>query len=262
LFDFVNFGADKIQLLLLIVLRASGLFLTAPIFGYKTFSAKLKIALILLLSVLMLPTLNDVSIPVMESEWQLAGLALRELMVGALVGLFFQAIFLAVQSAGALVGYQIGFAMMALFDPNTSDRVSIIGQFWFLLAALIFLAIDGHHILLNSFADSFAVIPPGSFSIAGGVGEMFTKFTSYIFVLAVKIAAPVVMTLFLTDVALGAIAKTMPNMPVFFVGFPVKIVAGLAVIGLSLPIVSFLLQKAVGFVDGELRLMFLAMGKA
>jgi flagellar biosynthetic protein FliR len=91
---------------------------------------------------------------------------------------------------------------------------------------------------------------------------MMIKYTAYLFVIALKIASPVMITLFLTDVALGVVAKMMPTMNVFFVGFPIKIGVGLMVLAMSLPIVAYVLEKAIHHLDEELHLMFLAMGKA
>jgi flagellar biosynthetic protein FliR len=260
LFDFVTFGAEKLQFLLLIILRTSGLFIIAPVLGYRTLPAAAKVAFALLMSMLLSTILTDNTLPVIESEWHLLGLAMREIIIGLLIGFFFQLIFIAVHAAGALVGYQIGFAMVAMFDPNSSQRVSIIGQFWFLFATLIFLAIDGHHIMITSFVDSYTILPIGHVTYNMSIATVVAKASAYVFVLALKIAAPVLMTLFLTDVALGTVAKMMPTMNVFFVGFPVKIGAGLMVIAMSLPIAAYVLEKGMRFVNNELQQMYFSVG--
>ena len=260
MFDFVTYGADKLQFLLLIILRTSGLFIIAPILGYRTVPASIKVAFALLLSLLLSSTLDSSILPVIESEWHLLGLGMREIVVGLLIGFFFQLIFIAIHSAGALVSYQIGFAMVAMFDPNSSQRVSIIGQFWFLFATLIFLALNGHHIMIEALVDSYTVLPIGQVVYGQSVIEVVIKSTAYVFVLALKIAAPVLMTLFLIDVALGTVAKMMPTMNVFFVGFPIKIGAGLIVLAMSLPIAAYVLEKGMNFVNRELQQMYFVIG--
>ena len=229
--------------------------------GYRTLPVAIKIAFALLMSLLLSSTLDSGVLPAVDSEWHLLGLAMREIIVGLLIGFFFQLIFMAIHSAGALVGYQIGFAMVSMFDPNSSQRVSIIGQFWFLFATLIFLAIDGHHILIQAFVDSYKILPIGQVSFNNGIATVVAKATAYVFVLALKIAAPVLMTLFLTDVALGTVAKMMPTMNVFFVGFPIKIGAGLIVLAMSLPIAAYVLERGMNFVNDELQQMYFAIGK-
>lgn len=262
MFEFINYGSARLEFLLLIILRTSGLFLIAPILGYRTLPSTIKIGLLLILSLVLNATLANTSVPPINNEWQLMGFAAREILIGFLIGMFFQLIFLGVQTAGALVGYQMGFALAALFDPNNSEEVSIISQFWILFASLIFLSLDGHHVLIKSYVDSYTVLPVGAISLNPNLAAIIAKATTYVFVLALKIASPVLLTLFLTDIALGAVSKMMPTMNVFFVGFPLKIAAGILVLALSLPIVAHVLEKGMMFVDAELQQMFLAIGKA
>jgi len=261
LFEFINYSAERLEFLLLIILRTSGLFLIAPILGYRTLPSAVKIGLVLIISLVLNATLINTSIPPVANEWQLLGFCAREIMIGFLIGFFFQLIFIGVQTAGALVGYQIGFALAALFDPAQSEETTIVSQFWFLFAALVFLSVDGHHLIIKSYVDSYTILPLGAVSLDPNLASLIAKATAYVFVLSLKVAAPVLVTLFLTDVALGTVSKMMPTMNVFFVGFPLKIGAGLLVLALSLPIVSLMLEKGMIFVDGELHQMFLAIGK-
>jgi len=141
-------------------------------------------------------------------------------MVGLLVGFVFQMLFLAADLAGSMAGYQVGLAISSAFDPSTGDDVGAFGRFWLLIATLIFLALNGHHLVIRAFNDSYQVIPPGEMQVVGGTAELIMKQTAYVFVLAFKIAAPVLVTLILADVALGTVAKVMPSMNIFIVGFP------------------------------------------
>ncbi|MFH1374805.1 MAG: flagellar biosynthetic protein FliR [bacterium] len=262
MFDFINFGAAQIQVFLLVLLRATGLFVMAPVFSHRAIPNLIKVGILITLSMLLVPVVSDAAVEPAESLWQLAGLAFKEILVGIIIGLLFRLIFMGAKTAGSIIGYQIGFAMVALQDIEEGGQIAIIGSFWFLVAMLIFLSIDGHHLMLTAFADSYRVIPPGMVVMASSVGEMIIKYTAYVFVISLKIAAPVMITLFLTDVALGTIAKTMPTMNVFFVGFPIKIGVGLLVVAMSLPVFSYVLQQSMTYLDGELRLIFNAMGKA
>lgn len=261
MFEFISYSAERLEFLLLIILRTSGLFLIAPILGYRTLPSAVRIGMVLIFSLILNATLADTSIPPITNEWQLLGFAVREITIGFLIGFFFEIIFIGVQAAGALVGYQIGFAMAALFDPAQAQETTVVSQFWFLFSALIFLSIDGHHLIIKSYVDSYTILPLGAISLDPNLAAVIAKATAYVFVLALKIAAPVMVTLFLIDVALGTVSKMMPTMNVFFVGFPIKIGAGLLVMALSLPIVAHVLEKGMVFIDGELHQMFLAIGK-
>ena len=262
MFDFIHYGPAKLQVFLLILLRLAGLFLMAPIFSHRVLPKAAKFGMMILVALILVVALDSIEIAAVHSLTELVGMALKELLVGAIIGLFFQLIFYGAQTAGSLIGYQVGLAIATEFDPNTSSQVSIIGRYWYLIATLLFIALDGHHLIIRAIADSYAVIPPAGVAIDSGVGNLIIRYSAYVFIIALKLAAPVMITLFLTDVVMGTITKTMPTFNVFFVGFPVKISVGLAVIALSLPIASYVLEKSIGFLDQELKIMFLSMGEA
>ncbi|MDZ4724412.1 MAG: flagellar biosynthetic protein FliR [candidate division Zixibacteria bacterium] len=262
MFDFVNFGAEKLQLFLLIILRISGLFFFAPVIGDKTLPMALKVGLAILLSGILVSTMGGTELPSVLSTVDLAALAFREILVGALIGFFFMLLFLGVQAGGSIVGYQIGLSIANVIDPSTESEQSIIGQFWFILAVLIFLCINGHHLIIQAFVDSYQVMPAGQASMGSGAGELMISYTAYVFVIALKLASPALVTLFLTDIALATVSKMMPTMNVFIVGFAVKIGAGIAVLGLSLPVFSYVLEKTSLYLNSELAVLLSALGKA
>jgi flagellar biosynthetic protein FliR len=164
--------------------------------------------------------------------------------------------------AGSITGFQIGLVIAQAFDPNAGGQVAIIGRFWIILASLIFLAINGHHLVIHAFNDSMTVIPPGHVVIQGSTGELILKYTAYVFVLAVKISAPVIVTLVLTDISLGTIAKLMPTMNIFIVGFPLKVGVGLMVTAMALPVLSYVLEKSTSYLNDSVGELLLSLGKA
>jgi len=262
LFDFINYGANALQILLLVIMRASGLFLMAPIFSNSSIPAVLRAGLVILLSTIIASVINQPELPQVTSLWMLVALGAKEILVGLIIGLVFRLLFMGIKTGGAILGYQMGFAMVSVPDVDSGDQVSIIARFWYLAAMLIFFAINGHHMILSAFVDSYVVMPPGAITMTSSVGELMIKYTAYVFVIAVKVAAPIMVTLFLVDVSLGLIAKTMPTMNVFFVGFPIKIGTGLTMVALSLPLFAYVLEKVTIYLDQELHVIFLAMGEA
>lgn len=262
MFDFVNYGADALTIFLLVIMRASGLFLMAPVFGDKSIPKMIRVGLIILLSGIIASVIAQPQLPAVTSAWVLVGMAVKEILVGFIIGLVYRLLFMGVETGGALVGYQMGFAMVEVPDVNGSGQVSVLGKFWYLIAMLVFFAINGHHLILTAFADSYELMPAGMVNMSGEVGELLIKYSAYVFVIGIKVAAPVMITLFLVDVALGVVSKTMPTMNVFFVGMPIKIGAGLAVMALSLPFFAYVLEKMAAYLDGELRVIYMAFGKA
>lgn len=261
MFDFLAYSSTKLQLFLLLIVRASGLFLAAPILQHRSFPTTAKVGLIFLLALVSMPALQDVSIPETLTLLELAGLAVKELMVGVLTGFFFFLLFKAAELAGVITGFQVGLAISQSFDPNAGEQVSIIGRLWVALASLIFLAINGHHLVIQAFADSCRVITPGQMVVSGDTALVMIKYTAYVFVLAIKIAAPVMITLTLTDVALGTIAKLMPTMNIFIVGFPLKIGVGLMVVALSLPVFAYVLEKSTLYLNSGMSELLASMAQ-
>lgn len=252
MFDLVTLGADRIQLFLLLLMRIGGLMMTAPVFSHSSVPRRIALAMTLGFGVILLPLFVDTPLPKIDGLVMLVFFCLTEFLVGVIISLVFSVVFQSIRFAGAIVGYQIGFSMVNVVDPNSSEQVSVIGEFWFLLATLIFICINGHHLIIAGLVDSYRAIPLGSGSPSGAVGEWLIKYSALVFVLGVKFAAPTVLTVFLVDVAMGVLARTMPQMNIFIVGFPVKIYAGLAVVGLSLPAFSYLLTKITAGLDREL----------
>lgn len=261
LFEFINYGSAQLQVFLLLIIRASGLFLTAPVFSHSVFPRQMKVGLVILLAIVTMPTVAHLPIEPATSLADLAAMVLRELMVGLLIGFTFRLLFQAAELAGSLAGYQVGLAISSAFDPNVGDEVGDIGRYWVLLATLIFLTINGHHLVIRAFNDSYRVIPPGQMQVVGTTAELLMRDTAYVLELAIKIAAPVIVTLVLMDVALGTISKVMPTMNIFIVGFPLKIGFGLLVVAMSLPIFSYVLEKSTGYFDNAVRELLASMGK-
>ncbi len=261
MFDFITYGTAELQVFLMLLIRASGLLLTAPVLGHSQIPNKIKVGLVILFALVAMPSVPPESVPMAADLGTLAGMVLRELMVGILIGFFFRLLFKAAEMAGAITGFQIGLVIAQAFDPNADGQVAIIGRFWILMASLIFLAINGHHLVIRAFNDSLTVIPPGQMQVQAGTAEMMIVYSAYVLVLAIKIASPVIVTLVLTDVTLGTISKLMPTMNVFVVGFPLKVGLGLMVVALSLPIFSYVLEKSTVYLNNSVTELLLSMGR-
>jgi flagellar biosynthetic protein FliR len=262
LFDFVNFAADKLQLFLLVMLRASGLFLIAPLLSNRMFPSQVKIGMVVLMGIILVPTLQQTSIPAVMSLSSLLTVAAKELLVGLSIGFVFSLLITGVQAAGDVVSYQIGFSMAQTIDPTSGTEITILGQFWVLLASVLFLALNGHHLIISAFKDSYDVIPAAQVSFNATAVDLIVTYSAYVFVIGLKIAAPVVVTLLLTDVAMGTLSRLMPTMNVFILGFGVKTGVGLAVTALSLPVFAYVLEKSTTMLNNELARLLTSLGKA
>jgi len=228
---------------LLVLVRISSFFIVAPLFSMRGVPAQFKIGLAALLSLLALAVL-PISEPLPLDGYYIA-MIIKEFAVGIALGFTAALVLYAVQVAGAFIDFQMGFAMASVMDPQTGSQVPIIGHFKYILALLFLLTVDGHHLMLDGIMQSLQMVPVESLSF-GAKFEDLAKFISDLFVemfmIALQISLPIVGSLFLVDVALGILAKTVPQLNIFAVGFPVKILTGFVLLMLSMPFFFYLLQ--------------------
>jgi flagellar biosynthetic protein FliR len=137
----------------------------------------------------------------------------------------------------------MGFGIVNVIDPQSSNQVSIIGQFLNILAILLLLTLDGHHMILSGLVTSFETIPLGGVSFQDGLMFKLMDLTAQVFIIAVKISAPILMALFLVTAAMGVLARTVPQMNVFLIGFPLQIGVGLAALVIVLPLFSVFVER-------------------
>jgi flagellar biosynthesis protein FliR len=139
----------------------------------------------------------------------------------------------------------MGFSIASVMDPQTGTQVPIIGHFKYILALLFLLTVNGHHLMLDGVMQSFQSFPVESIAFSAkmeDVAHFFTKLFVEMFMIALQIALPIVGALFLVDVALGILAKTVPQLNIFAVGLPLKIIVGFIMLFLSMPIFFYILQ--------------------
>jgi flagellar biosynthetic protein FliR len=172
---------------------------------------------------------------VVDSNVSLVLLSMREVFVGLILGGVAALIFYGVEYAGELAGMQMGFAIAGILDPQTGHQVSIVSKFQGALAILLFLAVNGHYFVLKALLDSLAVLPVGSMAVNLGASMSFVTLAGKVFVIALQIAAPATILLLLVNVGLGVIARMVPQMNVFIVGFPLMITVGVFMFYVSMP---------------------------
>lgn len=240
----IHIPLAQIQLFFLIFLRVSIILVLLPIFDSRAIPPILKVGLSLAVTVLVFPLLGPAEAPLITETLPFVLGAFSELSLGIAIGLAVRLIFTGIQMAGQLAGYQMGFAVVNVMDPMSNSQVSIIAQLNYLVAVMIFLSINAHHWFLYALAESFTVIPPLNFRFGEPMVHQIITLASDMFGIAIQIGAPVMVALLLTTVALGLVARTVPQMNVFIVAFPVKIVVGFIFIMLTLPHLADFLQEA------------------
>ncbi len=231
---------------LLTLTRMTAFFLIAPIFSQRSVPNQFKIGLAALLSLLTASVVGTNTTIELDAYYSV--LIFKELLIGLSLGFLAAMILYMVQVAGAFIDFQMGFALASVVDPQTGSQVPIIGQFKYILAILFLLAINGHHLLISGMLHSVALVPVGASEwgfTAGELSQFFVTVFAAMFVVAFQLALPIVGSLFLVDAALGLLAKTVPQMNIFAVGFPLKIGTGFLLLLILMPSFFYLLQGIV-----------------
>lgn len=219
-----------------LALRLSVLLALAPLMDNRMVPLLWRLALALPLGWALAPLAvpHLAAMPASPSWSQLAVEGLHSLVLGALLALAMNFVLAAVRFAGGVAGMQIGFAIVNAYDPQTDSQISIISHLYYLLTVLLFFALDVHLGLVRALVASLVAAPPFTMPAFGPAAVELLRTYSGIFAIGLQAAAPVVLVLLLVSTAMGVIVKTTPQIHVLVVGFPVKIAAGIFILGASL----------------------------
>jgi flagellar biosynthetic protein FliR len=230
--DLYHFDPATMFSFLLTLFRVSILLFVLPFFGGNNIPNSVKGALCLVMSLAVWPHLSFSGATLPASPWLILIMMLGEIMIGLILGLTVRVLFGAVQMGGQLIGFQMGYAMINVVDPLTGQSVVVTSHFLYMTSLLTFLVLDGHLYLLQALAQSFAMVAPGGLLISPQLSVHMIRMVGQIFVLAIKISAPVVASIFLVDLALALVGRSAPQMNVLMLGFPLKIGVGFLFLGI------------------------------
>lgn len=230
--DYIPF--EVVPTFLLIFARLLAFFVVLPLFAYRTIPMTFKIGFAFFLSLVILPNI-ELTTDVIYTDYIL--LLIKEVTVGLFIGLIAYMVLSAVQIAGGFIDFQMGFAIANVIDPQTGAQSPLIGQYLYIFALLFLLSVNGHHLLIDGMYNSFRFIPIDSLiSFDEIFGEYIMHTFSKMFLIAFQMALPLVGCLFLVDVALGIVARAVPQLNVFVVGLPIKITVSFLVLSFFLAI--------------------------
>jgi flagellar biosynthetic protein FliR len=217
-----------------------------PFFGGQAVPARVKVATAAAFVIIIYPVL-ETSVPQGQTlpfgAVGFIGLLIKEALIGFTLGFLASLIFDAIAMAGKIIDIQRGSAMAELFAPQLQARVSEIGQFKLQLAIVLFLAVGAHRVFIEALLWSFEILPPTKLpQLESGwtpMMAMFVTLTGQIFAIGVQLAVPPMIALLLTDLVFGMINRVAPQINVFFLSLPVKMMVGLLVVMLALPLFRY-----------------------
>jgi len=241
----------------LVLARVAGLMLASPLFSGEAIPSRIKAMLACAISLAVFPMLSDhVQVPV---TFGMASVGLLgELAIGLLIGLSVSLMFMGVQIAIQLASQQAGMALGEVFNPMLETSVPIVAELYYWVSLMIFLAINGHHALIRTLLDSFETIPPLGFRVTESIVALLTDLLTVSFALAIRVGGPTILALLLSLMTLGFVSRTMPQMNILSVGFPLKVTIALIMMSLTImslePVLLDALTVAMDGVRAGLRL--------
>jgi len=237
---------------LFILLRAGIVLMMLPFFGSTNFPPQFRIGVAVVVSLMLTPVVEFRLV-----DGSITATVMREVMFGMIFGLVARFIFYAVDMAGQIMSNVMGLSMATVFDPEIGPSTEV-SRLYTIVATLIFIAMDAHHDLIAVFVKSYEWLPAGSLN-AGTLVALCVSFTAKLFVVALKLSAPIVIIMLVANLILGFIGKAVPQMNVFFVGQPVHIFFGFLTMLISLPVFVYLMQGYFGSMKDDLGRVILLM---
>ena len=243
---------NNIQIFFLIFLRIASISMSMPLFESSNVPMIFKIGLAFTISIAIYPIVPKFSnIIDMEICDFIVG-AIGEVILGLIIGYSIRLVFTGIQLGGQTAGNQMGFGLSRVIDPVSGSEANAISQFYNLTAILIFFAINAHHIFLKGIVESFRIVPILNFNFSGPIMLYIIKLFSGMFIIAVKIGSPLIVALLLTSVSLGLVARTVPQMNIFIVALPIKILGGIIFLGFCIPYIRYFIDSAFNSLGNDI----------
>jgi flagellar biosynthesis protein FliR len=257
----MNILVNDFIIVLFVFLRVVPIFFVAPFFNSTTVPSTAKIFLSLIIAYIIFFSIKNFMFDINQGLFALALLGLKEVVTGLIIGYSVNLIFYGISYAGSLIGFDMGLSMAQAFDPTLDADTNVIGRVFDYFALLIFITINGHHYLIRAISYSFQLVPIGAVSINQSVFELLVKYSAGVFVLAIKIASPLMISFFLIHVAAGITARIIPQMQVFFVIQPLQIGLGLFLLATFSPVLVYIIKVVLENYENSLYELVKALGK-
>lgn len=218
------------------LLRVLALIMTAPILSERSIPKRVKVALGIMISIVIAPSIPVTHITIFSASgfW----LALQQVLIGVALGFTMQFAFAAVRTAGEIVGLQMGLSFATFFDPGSRLNMPVLARFLDILAILLFLTFNGHLWLISMLVDTFHTLPIGEMAINSQVFMTLTRSAGLIFINGLMLALPLITLLLTLNIALGMLNRMSPQLSVFVIGFPVTLSVGMLVFSAMMPLVA------------------------
>ena len=249
--NLLNYDASQLLAFLLVLIRIGGIVITAPIFGSSNIPAQIKIVIILIFSLVLHPFLPDPEVLPNQTHHFLL-LVASELLIGLVLGMIGKLLFAAVEFAGAMTGFQMGLSIANVFDPATMQQVSLVSRLESLVASLVFLSLDGPALVVQAMVRSYQLLPVGQANMSDGLAGELIRLSSGIFSIGFQLGAPLIVALLITNLILGLLSRSVPQIQIFVVGFPLTLMLGFLFLFFGMPFLIQAIRSMFGLFDDQM----------
>jgi flagellar biosynthesis protein FliR len=237
-----GFLISRFMVFTLVLARTGALVMTAPIFSTQSLPRRVRALIAVAMSLLVAPAFLGTSMPAVENIGEYGRMLASEALVGLLLGFGMNILFSGIQVAGQIVGQLSGLSLAEVFSPGFEEDVSVFSQLFYFLTLAVFVAVGGHRIMTEALLDTFAAAPPGHAALGSNFVDVLVSVLTQSFQLGIRAAAPLMVALLLSNLVLGLISRTFPQINVIVVGFSVNSLLVMALMFLSVGAVAWTFQ--------------------
>lgn len=235
-----EFQFESMALICLVFCRMAGTILLNPVFSRKNMDVRIKMTLVLCLTLLIYPTQSAAGLQGM-ADIEIIFAMISELFVGAVLSYVFSVYYYMLFFAGDIMDTQFGLSMAKVFDPGSNTQLSVSSNILNIVFLLYFFLTDSHLLMIRIFASSYDIIPPGAQEIVWNLYGFAATLFSSVFLLAFRLAMPFIAAEFVLEIALGILMKLIPQIHVFVINIQLKILLGLLLLlAFAGPVTAFL----------------------
>ena len=220
----------------LVMLRILAFVVAWPIFGTAVVPVPVKVLLALLMSMILFPVASLDNVDLLKIDNQIIFLAVRELCIGLALGFLMRMFFFTVSIAGEIISVTMGLASAQLYNPAMGSQGNVVEQFQLMLASLFFLGMNGHHVFIAGLAESFTILPIAATGLKTNGFAGIAPMVQDVFIMGIKMSAPVLVAVFLTNIAMGIVGRAVPQINVLVTGMPVTILVSFGVLFITTPL--------------------------
>lgn len=237
----INWGAmteAQILLFALILLRMISFVVSSAFYGASSINVSIKVLLSIMLSLVIYPVVRIGNVDYLVISNEIIGLVIRELIIGLSLGFLTRLFFMVVTMVGDLVSMVIGLSASQMYNPLMGTNGNVLDTFYSTIGTLVFLSLNGHHMLINAIAESYRLVPVSSLKLNIGPFAEMALFGQTALLLTVKMCAPVIATILLVNLGMGILGRAVPQINVLVTSMPVTIMIGMTVLFLCLPLMT------------------------